>query len=95
VKRCCNIIALLVLALHASTPSAAGPMSDDDVRQAVIAESIASYPGNCPCPYNTDRAGRRCGGRSAHSRAGGYTPTCYPSEVSPAQIRAYRARHGV
>lgn len=35
--------------------------SDSLIAWRIIAESIARYPGNCPCPYNTDRAGRRCG----------------------------------
>jgi hypothetical protein len=64
--------------------------SDAAIRQAIIRESIASYPGNCPCPYNTDRAGRSCGRRSAYSRPGGYAPLCYPSDVSKAEVQAYR-----
>ena len=39
--------------------------SDAEIKQAIIAESIASYSGSCPCPYNRDRAGRSCGRRSA------------------------------
>jgi endonuclease YncB( thermonuclease family) len=30
----------------------------------------------CNCPADTDRAGRRCGARSAYMRPGGATPTC-------------------
>lgn len=30
------------------------------------------YTGNCPTPESIDAAGRRCGGRSAASRPGGY-----------------------
>lgn len=45
-----------------------------DVKQKIIQSSISAYRGNCPCPYNTDRAGRRCGGRSAYSRHGGASP---------------------
>lgn len=30
------------------------------------------YTGNCPTPESLDAAGRRCGGRSAASRPGGY-----------------------
>lgn len=60
--------------------------------QALIAESISSYPGNCPCPYNTDRAGRSCGKRSAWSKAGGYSPLCYPGDVTAAMIEKYLAR---
>jgi hypothetical protein len=62
------------------------------VVRAIIAESIASYPGNCPCPYNTDRAGRTCGRRSAWSKAGGYAPLCYESDVTRAMIDRYLAR---
>jgi hypothetical protein len=64
--------------------------SDAEIRQALINASVASYPGNCPCPYFADRAGRSCGGRSAWSRAGGYSPLCYPNDISPDQVRKYR-----
>ena len=66
--------------------------SDAAIRQMIVKASIASYPGTCPCPYNVDRAGRRCGGRSAYSRPGGYSPKCYPSDVSQAEVNAYRRR---
>lgn len=63
-----------------------------DARAAIIRQSIASYPGSCPCPYNRDRGGRRCGGRSAWSRPGGYSPICYDSDVSESRIQTYLAR---
>lgn len=66
--------------------------TDGQIRQLIVQASIRSYSGSCPCPYNTDRAGRRCGGRSAYSRPGGASPKCYASEVSDAQVRAYRER---
>jgi SH3-like domain-containing protein len=59
----------------------------------IIAESIQSYPGNCPCPYNTDRGGRRCGKRSAYSKPGGYSPICFAEDVTPDMIEAMRARN--
>lgn len=65
--------------------------SDSAIRQKVIQASISNYPGNCPCPYNTDRAGRRCGARSAYNRPGGYAPKCYASDVTGAEVKAYRA----
>ena len=46
----------------------------------LIRKSISQYSGSCPCPYSTDRAGRKCGKRSAHSRAGGNSPLCYESD---------------
>jgi hypothetical protein len=61
-------------------------------RAELIRQSIASYPGSCPCPYNVDRAGRRCGGRSAWSKPGGYSPICYESDVSEERLETYFAR---
>ena len=71
----------------------AAEMTDGQVRDRIVLESIAAYPGNCPCPYNTDRAGRRCGARSAYNRGGGYSPVCYAHEVSDEDVRKFRARH--
>jgi hypothetical protein len=68
----------------------AAAQSDSAIKQRIIRESIANYSGSCPCPYNTDRAGRRCGGRSAYSRPGGAAPICYAEDVTPEMIRAGR-----
>lgn len=68
--------------------------NDSQVKQLIIQDSLASYPGNCPCPYNTDRAGRSCGRRSAYTRPGGYSPVCYEADVTLQMIRDYRASHG-
>lgn len=84
---------LAAVALDAATLAIpAFAQSDGAIKQKIIKQSIASYPGNCPCPYNTDRAGRSCGKRSAWSRAGGYAPLCYPSDVSKSAVQAYRQR---
>ena len=64
--------------------------TDAEIRQHLIDLSIATYRGRCPCPYFTDRAGRRCGGRSAYSRPGGYSPKCYAGDVSAEEVRAFR-----
>lgn len=37
----------------------------------------SAYVGTCDCPYDLMRNGRLCGGRSAYSRPGGRSPTCY------------------
>ena len=73
-------------------PVAAPTVSDTTIIARIIAESIASYPGSCPCPYNTDRGGRRCGKRSAYSKPGGYAPVCFKQDVSRAMIEAFRLR---
>ena len=64
--------------------------SDAEVRQQMVDESIASYSGNCPCPYNVDRAGRSCGRRSAYSRPGGASPLCYVGDITDEAVTAYR-----
>jgi hypothetical protein len=86
----------LVLALLA-VPAAAkgdGPQqSDQAVKKAVIEESIAAYPGKCPCPFNVARNGSSCGARSAWSKRGGYAPICYEKEVTAEMISKWRAEN--
>ncbi|HID9232134.1 TPA: hypothetical protein ACXFAB_004630 [Klebsiella quasipneumoniae] len=65
-------------------------LSDDQVRQRIIDDSVASYPGTCACPFNTARNGSSCGGRSAWSNAGGYSPICYKKEVTKEMVKAWR-----
>lgn len=81
-------LALAGLAAFAAAPAAG--QSDSEIKQRIVERSIANYSGNCPCPYNTDRAGRRCGARSAYSRPGGASPKCHPGDVSEAEVRAWR-----
>ena len=54
----------------------------------IIEDSISSYVGNCPCPYNTDHAGRKCGKRSAYSRPGGEAPLCFEGDVTEEMVSA-------
>ncbi|MGN9711914.1 hypothetical protein ACG9WQ_000640 [Acinetobacter variabilis] len=65
--------------------------SAEAIKRKIIQQSIESYPGNCPCPYNTARNGSRCGKRSAYNRAGGYAPLCYPEDVSDRMVREYKS----
>jgi hypothetical protein len=82
----------LFLITFALIGSPTAPETDREIKQILIRESIASFPGNCPCPYNTDRAGRSCGKRSACSRPGGRAPLCYETDVTQAMVDAYSAR---
>jgi hypothetical protein len=59
------------------------------LKEQMIQESIARYPGNCPCPYNRDARGHNCGGRSAWSRAGGYAPLCFSADITPDMVREF------
>ena len=76
------------------TPAAeqpdAAPLADAAVIKQIIDESRAGYPGPCPCPYDRNRAGRKCGGSSAYSKPGGYSPICFAQQVTPAMIERRR-----
>ena len=67
-------------------------LSTAAIKKILIKRSHAYYSGNCPCPYNITRAGRKCGGRSAWSRPGGASPLCYNSDVTAAMVANYQAR---
>jgi hypothetical protein len=67
--------------------------SDAQIKQSIIRESIASYPGQCPCPYSVMRNGRSCGGRSAYSRPGGAAPICYPADIRADDLNDWRRNH--
>lgn len=68
-------------------------LSDTQVKEKVIEESVASYPGTCACPFNQARNGSSCGRRSAWSRQGGYSPICYKDEVTKEMIKEWRENH--
>jgi hypothetical protein len=91
------ILALALLfalgpAVAAAPARAQQPPSDDQIRDRIIAISIAEYPGICACPYSLMRSGRKCGKRSAYSKPGGYEPKCYRDDVSDEMVRDYRRR---
>jgi len=84
---------IVALAIGGLVLSAASAQSDAQVKQQIIRQSIAAYPGPCPCPYSVMRNGRSCGGRSAYSRPGGAAPICYPADINEAEVRAWRESH--
>ncbi len=86
--RLCGTI--LILGFNIPAIAAEQNISDDDIREMMIRDSIASYPGNCPCPYNRASNGSRCGKRSAWSRAGGYAPLCYDADISIEIVEKFR-----
>ena len=83
-----------VIATAAIAKQSTASMSDAQITSALIQQSIASTPGNCPCPFNTAANGSRCGKRSSYSRGGGYWPICYPEDVTPAMLARYRSNGG-
>jgi hypothetical protein len=82
----------IVAALGSAGMAEARGQSVAQIKQAIIRQSIANYSGSCPCPYSVMRNGRSCGGRSAYSRPGGESPICYASDVTDAEVRAWRQR---
>jgi hypothetical protein len=64
--------------------------TDAQIKQEIIKQSLASYTGSCPCPYNVDRAGRMCGRRSAYSKSGGASPICYEKDVTQRMVDDHR-----
>lgn len=84
---------VLLAATGCAIAQRAQPMTTEQIKNELIRESIASYPGNCPCPYNAARNGSSCGRRSAYSRPGGYAPVCYPSDVTDQMVESYRRRN--
>jgi hypothetical protein len=89
-----NLIIIGLTLLFSYTTFAKTPLSDAEIKQQIIRNSIASYPGNCPCPYSIASNGSSCGRRSAYSKLGGYDPICYESDVTPEMIRQYQQRNG-
>lgn len=85
-------LAFALMAGSAFADDAKAPPTDAQIRKVLIEESRAGYSGNCPCPYDLDRAGRRCGKRSAYSRPGGAAPLCFESDVTNAMVEEYRSK---
>lgn len=88
------LLALLsaCFSVSANEEVAKAAVSDEQVKQQIIQESINSYPGNCPCPYNHAKNGSRCGKRSAWNRSGGYAPICYKEEITGEMVSEWRGR---
>lgn len=80
--------------IFAITYSHAEPeLTNDQIAEILIQESIRNYFGNCPCPYNLMKNGRRCGNYSAYSKPGGKSPLCYREDVTEELIREWRNVH--
>ena len=78
--------------LAAGTTFADAALSDEEVRQAIVRESIRAYRGVCPCPESSDSNGTPCGARSGYSKRGGQTVLCH-AYVSDAQVKEYLRKH--
>jgi hypothetical protein len=88
--RSVQLTALVLLAAFAQGQVRQRSRTEAEIKREIISRSIASYRGSCPCPYSTDRAGRNCVRRSAYSRPGGASPTCYERDVTQQMVEEYR-----
>lgn len=86
------ILGLLVIFGASSSARAQSAPSDDDLRDQIIRESLRSYRGSCPCPYNLARNGSRCGKRSAYSRHGGLQVLCFPEDINETMLTEWRRK---
>ncbi|WP_297843064.1 hypothetical protein [Pseudomonas sp.] len=87
-----SLIAVLALFYGFSASGKQTTLADAAIIKILMEESISSYPGNCPCPYNSAKNGSRCGKRSAYNRPNGYAPLCFKDDVSKEMIQQYRGR---
>lgn len=87
IKRTLGFISLLLLFMATGVNAKDVAKSDSMIKQQMIQESIASYSGNCPCPYNLAKNGSKCGARSAWSKKGGYAPLCYESDITDEMLK--------
>ncbi|WP_439649902.1 hypothetical protein [Enterobacter soli] len=88
-----GLFAACCILMVGNVEAKARAVSDEQVKANVIAESIASYPSVCACPFNRARNGSACGRRSAWSKAGGYAPICYKNEVTNEMVKAWREQN--
>jgi hypothetical protein len=80
-----------LVAEEAANAASSDHLSDSQIAEQMIDQSISQYPGNCPCPYSRARDRSRCGGRSAYSKAGGAEVICYREQVTAEMIQKFRS----
>ena len=85
-----RLILGLIVTTFSAAPVISQQLTDAEIKETLIRQSIAAYSGACPCPYNVMRDGRRCGGNSAYSKPGGASPLCYDRDVTDEMVERYR-----
>jgi hypothetical protein len=83
---------LFIIVLLPTLASANKPMSDAQIRTAIVKDSIANYKGVCPCPYSTHPDGTQCGHRSAFHKDSAVKPLCYEINVTLKMVDEYRLK---
>ena len=92
------IVAMTALALGPIADKAAAQrtdrrnLTDTQIRELIIEQSIAQHAGTCACPYSLAADGATCGEQSAYSRPGGDKLLCFARDVSDDMVRRFRER---
>jgi hypothetical protein len=85
-------VAQIPQSIDATPITSYSPPTDAQIQAILVARSLSSFSGACPCPYSVDRDGQRCGERSVYARSSHSHLLCHPHDVTPKMIADYRAR---
>jgi hypothetical protein len=88
-----RIVISIIATVASVTTSFGDQLSDRQIKSRMVQESISTYQGNCPCPFNFAKNGSKCGRRSAYSRPGGETPLCYAKDITPEMLREFKSKN--
>lgn len=84
---------IVLAALLLAAPAIAQRYSEEDIKRAVIEDSLKDFAGiECPCPYSNTWNNRPCAGKSRYEQSGSQRPVCYAADVSPYMVEEYRRR---
>jgi hypothetical protein len=89
-------VTMLLMAFAASAFAQSSVLSHQQVAAKIVPGERQDYYATghpCACPDDHARNRSMCGRRSAYSRPGGAEPKCYVSDVTAADIAAYRKTH--
>jgi len=84
------LLTITIISLSLIMPAKLTAQENKQLIDTVIQKSIGDYKlnhGPCPCPYNINRANRKCGKSSAYIRAGGQAPKCFPKDVTAEDLQ--------
>ncbi len=88
------IMVMLFLPVGSYADTDVKPMTDGDIRDAIIRGMISDFQGECPCPYSRDKKNRICGENSEYFKTDGGV-TCYHRDISASAIELYREEYGI
>jgi len=88
-----KIILISFLFINSASVFAQPKTTDDEIKKQIIAQSLSSYSGKCPCPYSVMSSGQSCGTKSAYSKPGGTSVICFLSDVNSTMIKNFKSNN--